>query len=68
MKFNVCTMYLLIQNRRFSQLLLETILDGVEKQRGIKVERKKTKRLRMQYKGMATPTVIRTRTGEVSKP
>ena len=47
------------QNPRFKQLLVDTALDGIERELHIKLDRSNVKHLRMPYKGMSVPTVIR---------
>ena len=48
-----------LQNPRFKQLLVDTALDGIERELHVKLDRSNVKHLRMPYKGMSVPTVIR---------
>jgi len=45
--------------------LVDTALDGIERELGVKLERSDIKYLRMPYKGMPAPTVIRKKKEEV---
>ena len=47
------------QNLRFMQLLVNTALDAVETREEGKIDRDKVKFLKMPYKGIYHPTVIR---------
>ncbi|ELU02899.1 hypothetical protein CAPTEDRAFT_100003 [Capitella teleta] len=48
-------------NTRFKQMLHDTAFDGIERQFDMKLDRKNLKFPKLKYKGMASPTVIRTR-------
>ena len=55
-------------NVRFKQMLHDTAIDGIEKQFQVIVDRKNLKFPKINFKGTATPTVIRTRSdGSTSK-
>ena len=47
------------QNPRFKELLVKTVLDGIEGSLNIKLDRDGIIYLRMDYKGLPTATVIR---------
>ena len=44
---------------RFKQLLVDTVLDGIEDNLKMKLDRQRIVYLRMPYKGVPTATVIR---------
>ena len=57
-----------MQIPQFKELLISTALDGIERQFSVIVDRGSVKRLKMRFKGVATPTIIRTKTNEVVPP
>ena len=53
------------QNPSFKKLLIDTVLDGIEKNLHIPLDRKSLIFLRMPYKGVPISTVLRERTKDV---
>jgi dynein assembly factor 2 len=48
-------------------LVEDTAIDGIERQFGVKVDRKNLKRQKLEYKGTPTATVIRTKSDGSAK-
>ena len=48
-------------NARFKQMVSDTAMDGIEKQFGVKLDRKNIKYPKMKFKGVAPATVIRSK-------
>ncbi|KAJ8308430.1 hypothetical protein KUTeg_013304 [Tegillarca granosa] len=48
-------------NARFKKMIEDTALDGVEKQFGVKLDRKNVKHPKMTYKGIPVASIIRTK-------
>lgn len=55
-------------NIRFRGLVEDTAIDGIERQFGVKVDRKNITRPNLPYKGTPTATVIRSKANEPAKP
>lgn len=58
--FHPDTLYMAAKNARFLKLIHRTALDGIEDSFHIKLDKDKIKQLKMRYKGVAHPAVIRT--------
>lgn len=54
-------------NTRFRGIVEDTAIEGIEKQFGVKVDRKNMKRPKLNYKGTPTATVIRSKANDGSK-
>eukprot|EP00731_Ephydatia_muelleri_P031546 Em0023g53a len=54
-------------NSRFEDILVETAIDGIERELKVKLDRKAGKKLKMKYKGIPHSTIIRKKT-EDSQP
>lgn len=54
-------------NSRFMNLVEDTAIEGIERQFGVKVDRKNLKRPKLEYKGTPTATVIRTKSDGSAK-
>lgn len=58
--FHPDALYMAAKNARFMKLIHRTALDGIEDSFRIKLDKDKIKQLKMRYKGVAHPAVIRT--------
>ncbi|XP_067223539.1 protein kintoun [Chanodichthys erythropterus] len=58
--FHPDALYMAAKNARFLKLIHRTALDGIEDSFHIKLDKDKIKQLKMRYKGVAHPAVIRT--------
>ena len=62
--FNPDTYRMSESNARFKKLLNDTAIDGIERQFGVKIDRKNLKFPSIKFKGVPQATVIRTRKSE----
>ncbi|RUS80339.1 hypothetical protein EGW08_011908 [Elysia chlorotica] len=65
--FHPDTYRMAMKNERFSKLVEDTAIDGIENQFGVKLDKQNIKRPKLKFKGTPTATVIRERIPDAEK-